>query len=105
MYLNILGMNVTIFLKSVILGTISNNDIPGLEFQRSRASSVSISEERRLNAAHHFVDYLPTNWSRPILWENPFLDVGPYFATVYGKTFLGQCTKFGKKFQDNAQHF
>ena len=98
MYLNILGMNVTIFLKSVILGTISNNDIPGLEFQRSRASSVSISEERRLNAAHHFVNYLPTNRSRPFLWEDPFLEVAPYFVTIYGTTFLGQGTKFGKVF-------
>ena len=35
--------------------TIRNSRNPGLEFLRSVASSVSISEERRLDATHHFV--------------------------------------------------
>ena len=31
--------------------------------------------------------------------------MAPYFVTVYGRTFLGQGTKFGKVFSDNALHF
>ena len=45
-------VNISSKLVSV---TIRFNEILDLEFLRSAASSVSISEERRLNATHHFV--------------------------------------------------
>ena len=49
---NIYGLYLRTMFSPV---TIRYSRNPGLEFLRSAASSVSISEERRLNATHHFV--------------------------------------------------
>ena len=54
--------------------TISHSRNPGLEFLRSATSSVSISEERRLNATNHFVK-LHRGIQREVMRGGNFLEM------------------------------